>query len=99
MSPQNFPLSSLDIQQVELWDDLFLLPADIAPLFEALERRALNEFKRYRDLPEDKNNRFRPDYVENPGLVRKLVDTAEKASHLRLKEISAEDKRPDHLHP
>ena len=85
------PFQTLDIQQVELLDDLFALPGDIASLFRALERRSLNEFKRYRDFPEDKKNSFRPDYLENPGVVRRLVDSAKRTSALRLEEISTEE--------
>jgi hypothetical protein len=85
------PLQFLDVQQVEVWDDLFKLPAEMSRLFRALEVRALNPMKRYRDLPEDKRNSFRSDYIENPGIVRKMVDAAEKSAGLRLKEISALD--------
>lgn len=82
------PLQMLDVEQVEIWDDLFKLPAEIDRLFEALERRASNQFKRYRALPEDTQNNFRADYDQNPGIVRKMVDSAEKSSRQRLKEIS-----------
>lgn len=87
------PLQILDVQQIELWDDLFKLPREIGRLLHALEMRALNPMKRYRDLPEEKRNSFRSDYVENPGIVRKMVDEAEETAGLRLKEISAEDKK------
>jgi hypothetical protein len=78
------PFQILDIQQVEVWDDLFHLPSELNLLFLALQNRALNPLKRYRDLPEDEHIHFRPDYVENPGVVRKLVDAAEAASSRRL---------------
>jgi hypothetical protein len=85
------PVQTLDIQQVEVWDDLFSLPVEVDRLFQALERRALDPFKRYRALPEDSRNSFRGDYVENPGVVRRMVDAAEQASGRRLKQISGQE--------
>jgi len=85
------PVQTLDIQQVEVWDDLFSLPVEVGRLFQALERRALDPSKRYRALPEDSRNSFRADYVENPGVVRRMVDAAEQAAGRRLKQISAQD--------
>jgi len=82
------PFQILDIQQVELWDDLFRLPGEGAKLFQALINRASNPFKRYRDLPEDPRNQFRPDYVEKPGIIRAMTDIAEVASQRRLHEIT-----------
>jgi hypothetical protein len=78
------PFQILDIQQVEVWDDLFRLPSELNLLFSALQNRASNPLKRYRDLPEDERIHFRTDYAENPGLVRKLVDAAEATSSRRL---------------
>lgn len=85
------PLQLLDVQQVEVWDDMFKLPAEITRLFQSLENRALNPIKRYRALPENSQNSFRSDYAENPGIIRKMVAAAEESSRRRLKEISALD--------
>jgi hypothetical protein len=81
------PFQILDVQQVEVWDDFFLLPRQVNQLLRALEIRSLDPMKRSRDLPDDEQNGFRPDYVENPGIVRGMTDEAEKSSHERLREI------------
>ena len=81
------PFQILDIQQVEMWDDLFSLPAQTNRLFRALERRALDPLNRYRDLAEDALNPLRPDYTERPGIIRKLAEKAEETGRKRLMEL------------
>jgi hypothetical protein len=83
------PFQILDVQQVEVWDDMFSLPRQVEQLLRALEARSMDPMKRYRDLPEDEHNRFRQDYVENPGMVRRMTGEAEKSSHDRLREITS----------
>ena len=82
------PFQILDVQQVELWDDLFELPRDTGNLLEALIRRASDRIMRYRDLPEEKRNNFRSNYIERPGVVQQMVELAEQTSQRRLREIS-----------
>lgn len=88
------PFQILDVQQVEVWDDLFSLPSQVDQLLQALEVRSLDPLKRYRDFPEDERYHFRPDYVEKPGIVRTMVEAAEESSRRRLHEIQQPGETP-----
>ena len=72
--------------------NLAIYPFD--QLLQALEVRSLDPLKRYRDFPEDERYRFRPDYVEKPGIVRTMVEAAEESSRRRLHEIQQPGETP-----
>lgn len=80
------PLQYLDIEQIEVWDDLFELPSGAGSLLALLARRAEDARQRY--LPLTRLSDLREDYSVRPGLVRGLVRHAEEYTGSRLKALN-----------
>jgi len=80
------PMQYFDVQQIEMWDDLFDLPAQAAQLFDAIRRRADDVL--LRNEPSLPDAKFRPDYQSRPGIVRSMTDRAEKETSNRLKGLT-----------
>jgi len=75
----------LDIQDVELWEDFFKLPADENHLAEALVTRASMPLKRWRPMGRDL--RRRDDFQDRPSVLRRLVPEASRVSSERLNRL------------
>lgn len=84
--PQIAPIQYLDVQQVEMWDDLFALPGEAHQLLAALRARAEDALSRFE--PRLPRTQYRADYESSPGIVRRMTNEAEKSSSDRLHELT-----------